>query len=66
MVTTITLIMWVFLSDGSQTYTTEDAPTLIYCLQSQRKYLLNENEEHIAEPGATYAAGCVVHQQRQS
>lgn len=61
MVTTITLIMWVFLSNGSQTYSTEDADTLADCLVGEQRYLLSK---HALDPaGSTFAAACVVHQQ---
>jgi hypothetical protein len=70
MVTLVTLIMWTFLSDGSSTYTTkqitptEDASALINCLTTAHSYLQSEHE---MEPeGSTFAAGCVVHQQRVS
>jgi hypothetical protein len=68
MITVVTLIMWVFLSNGSQTYTTRQTEGLTECLVGAQKYL--QQDPHLIEgfegPGATLAAGCEVHEQRGS
>lgn len=64
MVTTAILIMWVFMSDGTQTYATEDATSLEACMNSAYKFLHSSHQ--MEGPDATFAAGCIVHQQRVS
>lgn len=59
-----TLIMWVFLADGTQTYSTEPMDSLEDCMNAQYKFLHGEHQ--MEGPDATFAAGCIVHQQRVS
>lgn len=64
MVTTAILILWVFYGDGTQTYTTKDEPSLEACMNAEYEDL--KGTHPMEGPDATFAAGCIVHQQRVS